>query len=37
MLSIAAHWERLAEDRLELIRNHPDFAKGGEPEEGGAR
>lgn len=36
MLSIAAHWEQLARDRVALIQNHPELASAGEREEEGA-
>lgn len=33
MISMASHWEQLAQDRAELIRKHPDLAVDGEQEE----
>jgi 2-oxo-4-hydroxy-4-carboxy--5-ureidoimidazoline (OHCU) decarboxylase len=33
MLAMAEHWEKLAADRLELIRKHPELAQPGEQEE----
>lgn len=33
LLAMAAHWEQLAQDRIELIRKHPDLAVDGEREE----
>jgi hypothetical protein len=33
LLSIAEHWERLAEDRIGLITRHPELAQDGEHEE----
>lgn len=33
MLAMAAHWERLARDRLALVRKHPELAIDGEREE----
>ncbi len=33
MLQMAEHWDRLAEDRLALIRKHPELALPGEQEE----
>jgi DNA mismatch repair ATPase MutS len=33
LLSMAAHWEQLARDRIELIRKHPELAVDGEREE----
>jgi hypothetical protein len=33
MLQMAEHWDRLAEDRMALIRKHPDLAMPGEHDE----
>ena len=33
LLEMAAHWEKLARDRLEMIANHPELAHAGEHEE----
>jgi 2-oxo-4-hydroxy-4-carboxy--5-ureidoimidazoline (OHCU) decarboxylase len=33
LLEMAAHWDKLAVDRVELIRNHPELALHGEHEE----
>ena len=33
LLEMAEHWERLAADRLVLIRSNPDLAQAGEHEE----
>lgn len=33
MLAMAAHWDQLARDRLELVRKHPELAIDGEREE----
>jgi hypothetical protein len=33
LLSMAEHWDRLAQDRIELITKHPELAKAGEHEE----
>lgn len=33
MLQMAEHWERLADDRTNLIAKHPELAKDGEYEE----
>ncbi|NNM77812.1 hypothetical protein HJG53_12940 [Sphingomonas sp. ID1715] len=35
LLSMAEHWEKLAADRLDLIRRHPELASEGEREDGG--
>lgn len=37
LLEMARHWDKLAEDRARLIRNHPDLAHGGEEAEENAR
>jgi hypothetical protein len=33
MLSMAEHWNKLAEDRVALIENHPELAQDGEQAE----
>lgn len=33
LLAMAEHWDKLAADRVELIRRHPDMAVVGEHEE----
>lgn len=33
MLQMAEHWDKLAEDRLELISKHPELAHEGEHDE----
>lgn len=33
MLQMAEHWEKLADDRTELIDKHPELAHAGEQEE----
>jgi hypothetical protein len=33
LLEMAAHWEKLAEDRMALIRRHPELAHEGEQDE----
>lgn len=33
LLGMAAQWERLAQDRAELIARHPELAQDGEQEE----
>lgn len=33
LLKMAAQWERMAEDRLELIRRHPDLTLEGEEDD----
>ncbi len=33
LLEMAAHWEKLATDRMALIERHPDLAHDGEREE----
>jgi len=33
MLQMAGHWDRLAEDRFDLIRRHPELAHPGEHDE----
>lgn len=33
LLAMAAHWEQLAQDRIALVRKHPDLAVDGEREE----
>jgi len=33
LLQLAAHWESLAEERLHLVRRHPELALAGEREE----
>lgn len=33
MLQMAEHWEKLAADRVALIRNHPELAQDGEQQE----
>jgi hypothetical protein len=37
LLQMAEHWDQLAEDRLDLIRKHPELAHEGEEEEERAR
>ncbi len=37
LLQLAAHWETLAEERLQLVRRHPELALAGEREEAAAR
>lgn len=37
LLGMAEHWERLADDRVALIRKHPDLAQEGEQAENRAR
>jgi len=37
LLEMARHWEKLADDRAQLIRKHPDLAHGGEEAEERAR
>ena len=33
LIEMAEHWEKLARDRMEMIRRHPDLAHDGEHEE----
>ena len=33
LLAMAAHWEQLAKDRIDLVRKHPELAVDGEREE----
>ena len=33
MLQMAEHWDKLAQDRIELITRHPELAHEGEREE----
>jgi len=33
LLAMAAQWERMADDRAELIKRHPELAQEGEEEE----
>lgn len=33
LIEMAEHWEKLARDRADLIRNHPELAQAGEQEE----
>jgi hypothetical protein len=33
MLNMAEHWDKLADDRIALIKNHPELARDGEHEE----
>jgi hypothetical protein len=33
LLEMARHWERLAKDRLTLIKRHPELAQDGEHDE----
>jgi hypothetical protein len=33
LLEMADHWEKLAQDRVALITNHPELAHAGEQEE----
>jgi hypothetical protein len=35
LLQLAAHWENLAEERLQLVRRHPELALPGEGEADG--
>lgn len=37
LLEMAAHWEKLAVDRVAMIRSHPDLAHDGEAAEEGER
>lgn len=37
MLRMAEHWEKLAEDRLALVRRHPELAHESEHEEAQGR
>lgn len=37
LLQMAANWERMAEDRAQLIANHPELAVAGEEDEERAR
>jgi len=33
LLAMAEHWDKLAQDRVELISKHPELARDGEHEE----
>jgi len=37
LIEMAATWERLAQDRSDLVRRHPDLALAGEREEEGRK
>lgn len=33
LLAMAAHWDQLARDRIEMVRKYPDLALDGEQDE----